>query len=47
VEFAPLIAGPHGEISVQAGTGPALLIVDLPARDPARLSTQAQDFRKV
>lgn len=40
-----LIAGPHGEVVAQAGSGPALLIADLPARDPARLSSQAQDFR--
>ena len=42
-----LIAGPHGEVLAQAGVGPALLIVDLPDLDPARLSTQAHDFRKV
>ena len=42
-----LIAGPHGEVLAQAGTGPALLIVDLPDADPARLSTQAHDYRKV
>jgi 5-aminopentanamidase len=42
-----LIAGPHGEVLAQAGTGPALLIVDLPQADPARLSTQAADLRKV
>jgi 5-aminopentanamidase len=42
-----LIAGPHGEILVQAGTGQALLIADLPARDVARLSTQARDYRRV
>ena len=42
-----LIAGPHGEVLAQAGTQPALLIVDLPARDGARLSTQALDFRAI
>lgn len=43
-----LIAGPDGEVIASAGAGPALLIADLPAAyDPARLSTQAQDFRKV
>ena len=42
-----LVAGPHGEVLAQAGTGPALLIVDLPDADPARLSTQAKDYRKV
>lgn len=40
-----LIAGPHGEILAQAGDGPALLVADTPAADPARLSTQAVDFR--
>lgn len=40
-----LIAGPHGEVVAQAGSGPTLLIADLPTRDPARLSSQAQDFR--
>ena len=40
-----LIAGPHGEVLAQAGTGPALLIADLPPCDPARLSSQAADFR--
>lgn len=44
---ASLIAGPHGEVLAQAGTGPALLIVDLPDADPARLSAQAEDYRKV
>jgi 5-aminopentanamidase len=39
------IAGPHGEILAQAGETPALLIADVPSRDPARLSTQATDFR--
>ena len=42
-----LIAGPHGEVLAQAGQGPALLIADIPDRDPALLSTQAADFRKV
>lgn len=40
-----VIAGPHGEVLAKAGPGPALLVADLPARDPARLSTQARDFR--
>ena len=44
---ASLIAGPHGEVLAQAGTGPALLIVDLPVVDPARLSTQSTDLRRV
>jgi nitrilase len=42
-----LIAGPHGEILAQAGEGPALLIADLPPRDPARLSTQSADLRSL
>lgn len=42
-----LIAGPHGEILAQAGEGPALLIADLPPRDPARLSTQSADQRAI
>lgn len=40
-----LIAGPHGEVVARAGEGFALLIADLPRRDPTRLSTQARDFR--
>lgn len=43
-----VIANPYGEVVAQAGAGPALLVADLPARfDPARLSTQAGDFRRV
>lgn len=41
------IAGPHGEILAQAGETPALLITDLPPRDPARLSTQSADLRQL
>ncbi len=41
------IIGPHGEVLARAGTGPALLIADIPEPDPARRSTQAADFRKV
>ena len=40
-----LIAGPHGEVLAQAGETPALLVADIPARDPQRLSTQAHDLR--
>ncbi len=40
-----VIAGPHGEVLAQAGEEAAFLVADLPARDPARLSTQALDFR--
>ena len=39
------IAGPHGEILAQAGETPALLVAELPPRDPARLSTQSADLR--
>jgi predicted amidohydrolase len=42
-----LIAGPHGEILAQAGEHPALLVTDLPPRDPARLSTQSTDLRAI
>ena len=42
-----LIAGPHGEVLAQAGETPALLIADLPPRDPARLSTQSADLRRI
>lgn len=42
-----LIAGPHGEVLAQAGEHPALLIADVPAVDPARVSTQGLDLRKV
>ena len=42
-----LIAGPHGEVLAQAGEAPALLVAELPAVDPARVSSQAADFRKV
>ena len=40
-----LIAGPHGEVLAQAGESPALLVADIPPRDPARLSTQSADLR--
>lgn len=40
-----LIAGPHGEVLAQAGDHPALLVAEIPPRDPARLSTQATDLR--
>lgn len=42
-----LIAGPHGEVLAQAGREPALLVVDIPERDPKRLSTQSADHRCV
>lgn len=42
-----LIAGPQGEVLAQAGEYPALLIADVPPVDPARVSTQSLDFRKV
>jgi predicted amidohydrolase len=40
-----VIAGPHGEILAQAGETPALLVADVPARDPALLSNQTADLR--
>lgn len=40
-----LIAGPHGEVLAQAGDHAALLIADVPDRDPARLSTQDADLK--
>lgn len=42
-----LIAGPHGETLALAGDAPALLIAEIPPRDPARLSTQAADLRLI
>ena len=42
-----LITGPHGEVVARAGDTPALLIADLPVRDPGYLSTQARDFREI
>lgn len=45
---ASLIAGPHGEVLARAGGAtPALLVADLPPRDPLRLSTQLKDFQAV
>ena len=41
------ITGPHGQVMAQAGSGPALLVADLPAPDPARLTTQARDRRVI
>ena len=41
------IVGPHGEVLVFAGDGPALLIADLPAVDPSRISTQAADLKRL
>jgi 5-aminopentanamidase len=42
-----LIAGPHGEILAQAGDMPTLLVADIPARNPALLSTQTADLRAI
>lgn len=42
-----LIAGPHGEVLVQAADHPALLIAEIPPRDPARISTQSADLRAI
>ena len=40
-----VITGPHGEVLAKAGPGPALLIVDLPPRDAARMYNMAADYR--
>ncbi len=42
-----LIAGPHGEILAQAGETASFLLADVPGRDPARLSTQSADLRRM
>ncbi|MDZ4311294.1 MAG: nitrilase-related carbon-nitrogen hydrolase [Cypionkella sp.] len=42
-----LIVGADGEVLAQAGMGPALLIADVPRVDPARLSSQARDYRAI
>ncbi|MEZ5797252.1 MAG: nitrilase-related carbon-nitrogen hydrolase [Paracoccaceae bacterium] len=42
-----LVAGPHGEVLAQAGDAPALLVAEVPPRDPARLSTQSADLRGI
>lgn len=42
-----VIAGPHGEVLAQAGPTATLVIADLPEPDPARLSTQAKDYRAI
>lgn len=41
------IVGADASILAQAGPGPAILIADLVPSDPARLSTQARDFRPI
>jgi 5-aminopentanamidase len=41
------IVGPHGEVLAFAGEGPALLIADIPAVDPARISTQSRDLKRL
>ncbi len=41
-----VIANPYGEVVAQAGSGPTLLVADVPFDfDATRLSTQAHDFR--
>lgn len=41
-----LVADPYGEALVQAGTGPALLVAEVPAAlDQARITSQAADFQ--
>lgn len=42
-----VIAGPHGEVLARAGDTPALLVAEIPGRDPARLSPQAADLRVI
>jgi predicted amidohydrolase len=42
-----LIAGSHGGILAQAGEHAALLVADVPPRDPARLATQSADLRLI
>jgi nitrilase len=43
-----LIADPYGEALAQAGTGPALLVADVPLNfDATRLSTQARDLKVI
>jgi 5-aminopentanamidase len=41
------LVGADGIVLAQAGPGPALLVADILPTDPARLSTQAADFRPV
>lgn len=42
-----VITGPHGEVLAKAGPGEALLVADLPPRDPARMYNMAVDYRPV
>jgi 5-aminopentanamidase len=41
------IVGPHGEVLAFAGESPALLIADIPMVDPARVSTQSRDLKRL
>jgi 5-aminopentanamidase len=41
------IVGPHGEVLAFAGAGAALLVADIPTPDPARISTQSHDLRRL
>ena len=41
------ITGPHGEILAQAGKHPALLVAEIPAKNPAFLATQSADLREI
>ena len=41
------IVGPHGEVLAFAGDGTALLIADIPGPDPARISTQSLDLKRL
>ena len=43
-----VIANPYGEVVAQAGSGPALLVAEVPVSfDATRLATQAADFRAI
>lgn len=42
-----VIADPYGNVLARAGETPALLVVDLPPRDPARLYSQSADLRLI
>ena len=43
-----VIANPYGEVVTQAGSGPALLVAEVPVSfDATRLATQAADFRAI
>lgn len=41
------IVGPHGEVLALAGEGLALLVADIPEADPACVSTQSRDLKRL